>query len=123
MTMDKVQIIRNAKGEATFAVVPWDEYERLRDAAGEDAHLIKLGNAARGDEAFPSDVAKRLVAGEPALKVIREWRGMTQYDVSRKSDVATQYISQIERGARNAGKKVAAKLAKALGVSPDVLLD
>jgi transcriptional regulator with XRE-family HTH domain len=43
--------------------------------------------------------------------------------MSRKSDVATQYISQIERGARNAGKKVATKLAKALGVSLDVLLD
>lgn len=121
--MDKIQIIRNAKGEATFAVVPWDEYERLRDAAEEDAQLIKLGSAARGDEAFPSDVAKRLVAGEPVLKVIREWRGMTQSAVSRKSGVATQYISQIERGARNMGKKVAAKLAKALSVSPAVLLD
>jgi DNA-binding XRE family transcriptional regulator len=123
MTMDKVQIIRNAKGEAAYAVVPWDEYERLRDAGEEDAQLIRLGNAARHDETFPAEVAKRLVAGEPALKVIREWRGMTQNAVSRKSGVATQYISQIERGARNMGKKVAAKLAKALSVSPDVLLD
>jgi DNA-binding XRE family transcriptional regulator len=120
--MDKIQIIKNEKGEAAYAVMPWDEYERLRGAAGEDVQLIRLGNAARGDETFPADIAKRLVSGEPALKVIREWRGMTQNALGRKSGVAMQYISQIERGSRNIGKKVAAKLAKALDVSADVLL-
>ena len=120
---DKIQIIRNAKGEAAFAVVPWPEYERLREAGSEDARLIALGNAARNDERFPSDVAKRLVAGETALKVIREWRGLTQDALGEKSGVAMQYVSQIERGARNMGKKTAAKLGAALNVSAEVLLD
>ncbi len=115
--VDKVQVIKNEKGEAAYAVVPWDEYERLRGAASEDAQLIRFGNAARNDESFPAEVAKRLVGGEPALKVIREWRGLTQIALGEKSGVAMQYISQIERGSRNAGKKVAAKLAKALDVT------
>ena len=123
MAMDKVQIIKNEKGEAAYAVMPWDEYERLRSATDEDARLVSLGNAARNDEAFPADVAQRLVSGEPALKVMREWRGLTQNALGRKSGVAMQYISQIERGSRNIGKKVAARLAKARDVSAEVLLD
>jgi DNA-binding XRE family transcriptional regulator len=119
--MEKVQIIRDAKGEAAFAVVPWSEYERLR--GGEDAQLVAIGNAARGDESFPAAVAKRLVTGEAPLKVFREWRGLTQDALHRKSGVATQYISQIERGSRNVGRKVAAKLAKVLHVSADALMD
>jgi DNA-binding XRE family transcriptional regulator len=121
--MDKIQIIRDAKGEAAFAVVPWSEYERLRAGDSEDAQLIKLGNAARGEESFPASVAKRLVAGEPPLKVLREWRALTQAELGKKSGVATQYISQMERGARNMGRKVAAKLAKVLRVSAESLLD
>jgi DNA-binding XRE family transcriptional regulator len=121
--MDKVQIIRDAKGDAAFAVVPWNEYERLRAGDGEDLQLIKLGNAARGEESYPASVAKRLVAGESPLKVIREWRGLTQNELGKKSGVAAQYVSQMERGARNMGRKVGAKLAKTLRVSIEVLLE
>lgn len=121
--MEKVQIIRDADGQAAFAVVPWAEYERLRAAGDEDAVLIAAGNAARGDETFPADVAKRLVAGEPALKVFREWRGLTQADLGQKAGVAKQYISQIERGARGVGKATARKLAPMLGVSIEAMLD
>jgi DNA-binding XRE family transcriptional regulator len=121
--MDKIQIIRDAKGEAVFAVVPWNEYERLRAGDSEDAQLIKLANAARGEESFPASVAKRLVAGESPLKAIREWRGLTQSELGKKSGVAVQYISQMERGARNMGRKVAGKLAKTLRVSAEALLE
>jgi DNA-binding XRE family transcriptional regulator len=122
--MSKVQVIRNAKGNPAFAVVPWNEYERLRHAASdEDAMLIAAGNAARNDERFPEAVAKRLIAGEPALKVIREWRGLTQAALGEKADVPPQYISQIERAARGLGKRAAKKLAAALGVTIEVLLD
>ena len=120
---DKVQIITDSKGVPVFAVVPWSDYERLRSDGSEDAALIAAGNAARGEERFPAAVAKRLVKGEPPLKVIREWRGLTQQELSNKSDVANQYISQLERGVRNMGRAVAKKLAPALGVSMDVLLD
>ena len=123
LTMEKVQIIRNAEGEAAFAVVPWAEYQRLRTAGDEDAMLIAAGNAARGDEAFPAEVAKRLVAGQPPLKVFREWRALTQADLGDKAGVPSQYISQIERGARGMGKATARKLAPVLGVSIAALLD
>jgi DNA-binding XRE family transcriptional regulator len=120
---DTIQIIRDAKGEAAFAVMPWPEYERLHEAGNKDARLIALADAARDDERFPADVASRLVAGEATLKVIREWRGLTQGALGERAGVATQYISQIERRARNMGKKTAAKLGAALQVSAAMLRD
>ncbi|HEU0095555.1 MAG TPA: helix-turn-helix transcriptional regulator [Rhizomicrobium sp.] len=123
--MEKVQIIHDNKGRPAFAVVPWNEFERLKAGASEDEHLIATANAARGEESYPADIARRLVAGEPPVKVFREWRGMTQQQLSTKSGVAIQYISQLERraGGRNVGRKVAAKLAPALKVSVEAILE
>jgi DNA-binding XRE family transcriptional regulator len=121
--MEKVQIIRDDKGQPLVAVLRWDEYERLRAAGNEDARLVQLATPHRGEEAFPAAVAKRLAAGEPPLKVLREWRGLTQQQLSTASNVANQYISQLERGVRNVGRAVAKKLAAPLGVSVEILLD
>lgn len=118
-----VQILKDKKGRPTHAVIPFAEYERLRAGSTEDIALIAAGEAARGEETYPADVAGRLAAGEVPLKVIREWRGLSQRELSAKSGVAAQYISQIERGTRDAGRKVAARLAGSLGASVEVLMD
>lgn len=118
-----VQVLRDLAGDPTFAVVPWADFQRLVSAQDEDTALIAAAEAARGDDVFPEDVARRLIAGEPALKVLREWRGLTQAKLADRSGVATQYISQIERGARNLGHAVAKRLAPVLGVTVDSLID
>jgi DNA-binding XRE family transcriptional regulator len=118
-----VQIIRNDKGLPLYAVMPWRDYQRLTAADGETAGLIAAGLAARGDESYPEEIARRLARGEVPLKVIREWRGLTQAELSDTSGVDAQYISQIERGSRNAGRKVAGILAKFLKVSREILMD
>jgi ribosome-binding protein aMBF1 (putative translation factor) len=123
--MSKVQIIHDAKGNAAFAVVPWAEYERLRAAQDqdEDARLIALAQPHLHEETYPSEVVERVVAGEVALKVFREWRGLSQAELGAKAKVPAQYISQIERGVRNLGKVTAGKLEKVLKVSADLLVD
>jgi DNA-binding XRE family transcriptional regulator len=121
--MSKVQIIHDAQGKAAFAVVPWPEYERLRTAQDEDARLIALAAPHRGEESFPAEIAKRLARGETALKVFREWRGLSQAELGAKAEVPAQYISQIERGARNLGKVTAGKLARVLKVSAEALTE
>ena len=121
--MRKVQIIRNERNEPAYAVVPWAEYEALTAGRTEDKALIARAKAARGNETFPADVAKRLAKGEPPLKVFREWRGLSQGDLGKAANVAPQYISQIERGKRGIGKETAHKLAPVLRVSLEALLD
>ena len=121
--MKKIQIIRNDRNEPAYAVVPWADYEALTAGRSEDAALIARAAAARGDETFPNEVAKRLAKGDVPLKVFREWRGLSQSELGKKSGVASQYISQIERGARGIGKDVARKLGPILQVSLLSLLD
>jgi transcriptional regulator with XRE-family HTH domain len=120
--MSKVQIIRDDRNEPVYAVLPWAEYESLRHGRGEDFALIERATAARDDDKFPAAIARSLVAGEVPLKVIREWRGLTQSQLGTLADIAPQYISQIERGARSIGAEAARKLAPLLGVSTKALL-
>lgn len=120
--MSKIQIIHDASGKAAFAVVPWPEYERLRAAQDEDARLVALATPHRNEESFPAEIARRLVMGEPPLKVLREWRGLSQAQLGARAKVPAQYISQIERGVRNLGKATARKLAAALKVSAEILV-
>ena len=121
--MSKVQIIRDEDNEPAYAVIPWDDYKNLTESRTEEAMLIERALAAQNDEKFPSPVARRLIAGEVPLKVFREWRELSQRQLSEASGVASQYISQIERGTRNVGREVASKLARALGVSVRALTD
>ena len=109
-------------GGSTFALLARADYEKLLESAGENAMLIRAAEAARGEGTFPADVAKRLVAGEAPLKVIREWRNLTQQELHEASGVAKNYISQIERKERDLGHKAAEKLAPVLKVSPNDLM-
>lgn len=117
------QIIRDTHGAPEYYLVPFADFQALLEGRDEDTLLIAAADVARGDEVFPEDVARRLVAGETPLKVIREWRGMTQSQLGGKSHVPSQYISQIERSARHMGRSVAKRLASALGVSAEILMD
>ena len=121
------QFIRDRKGKPAYAVVPWPEYRQLAKAAGydpEDAGLIALADAQRVGTRLPASVVDRIVAGESAIKVLREWRGLTQDQLAKRTGLASQYISQIETGRRRAGgRKSIAALALALNIGAESLLD
>lgn len=119
------QLIRDSNGAPEYYLVPFADFHKLVEGDDEDATLIAAGNAARRDETFPAGVAERIIAGETPLKVIREWRKLTQEQLAEAASVPAQYISQLERraGGRNVGRKVAAKLAPVLGVSPEALME
>lgn len=118
-----VQVVKDKKGRPAFVVVPYARWQALTSGASEDAFLAKRYRAVRGrdDTEIPWDVAKRIVAGENAVKVYREWRGLTQAALARKVDSATAYISQIETGAKPGGRAILRKIAEALGVPASVL--
>jgi transcriptional regulator with XRE-family HTH domain len=53
----------------------------------------------------------------------REAKGLTQEGLSEAAGLDRTYVSDIERGTRNAGIKNVARLAKALGVSAAKLVE
>jgi DNA-binding XRE family transcriptional regulator len=122
---DDVQIVKDKNGKPAFAVVPWAHWQAMTSGEAEDAFLARRYKAARGreDTQVPWDVARRIVAGENALKVYREWRGLTQDALARKIGSVKVYISQIETGAKPGGRVVMRKLAAALQVPVSVLVE
>jgi transcriptional regulator with XRE-family HTH domain len=66
-------------------------------------------------------VVKAIIEGAHPVKVIREWRGMSQAALAAAAGTGVVYVSQIERRIRHASRKLRAKLAAALRVDADLL--
>jgi DNA-binding XRE family transcriptional regulator len=97
---------------------------RVRKLAshGEDAAAERLiarphRDRAAGSEALiPLDVADRIAEGEHPIKVVREWRNLTQQQLADAVEITQGYLSGIENGARQGPLALHQKLARALGV-------
>jgi transcriptional regulator with XRE-family HTH domain len=57
------------------------------------------------------------------LRKFREAAGLTQEALAERADLDRTYLSDVERGLRNAGIKNIVRLAKALGIPPSRLMD
>ncbi|NIM06696.1 MAG: helix-turn-helix domain-containing protein, partial [Armatimonadetes bacterium] len=117
-----VQIIER-DGRPEWAVLPYDEYLKLREEA-EMLQDIRDYDAAKealeqGEELIPGEVALAILEGENSIRVWRKHRGMTQPQLAEAAGISTPYLSQIETGKRTGAPDVLAAIAKALGLSLD----
>ena len=87
-----------------------------------DEELFDAARTEDDGELMPHAVVKRLVNGEPPLKVFREYRGMTQEALADAAKVSAGYVSQIERGARQPSQKALAAFAAALNLDIEDLI-
>jgi len=123
-----VQFKKTDKGEV--AILPRAEYDKLvaRAAeADEDAGTARLVARARKDVAagatlIPLAMAERIADGENPIKVIREWRDMTQLHLSHKTNIGQGYISDLENGRRKGSTTALRTIAKALDIPLDILI-
>jgi DNA-binding XRE family transcriptional regulator len=127
----KPQFIKT-EGEE-LVVLPRRDYEalikRAKAADSEDAgtaRIVARSEAAltTGDEVeLPASVAEAIASGQNALRVIREWRGMTQMQLGEmKTNIGQSTISALENGSRRGTTAVWKQLAKVLGVPMDLLI-
>jgi DNA-binding XRE family transcriptional regulator len=123
----KAQIIEK-NGRPEFAVIPYEDYqhylELLEDEA--DARVVAEFHAAytAGREFLvPADLVRRELAGESAIKLWREHRGLTQQELATRAGISKPYLSQIETGKRQGTVETLSALARALDVPLDVLTD
>jgi DNA-binding XRE family transcriptional regulator len=120
-----VQIIEK-NGRPEWAVVPYEEYQRLvaeaemlQDVRDYDEAKLVLAN---GEELIPSQVTYALLDGENPLRVWREYRGLTQQQVAEAAGISKPYLSQLESGQRKGTTEVLQAVAKVLNVSLDDLV-
>jgi DNA-binding XRE family transcriptional regulator len=126
--MTKVQFIKTSGGDE-LAVLPKREYERLTALAkGEDSGTERIVRntrravAAGTEVVLPKSVVDRLTAADNPIRVLREWREMTQGELALSVGITQGYLSDLEAGKRKGPVALHQKLARALGVPIDLLL-
>jgi DNA-binding XRE family transcriptional regulator len=110
------------RGGRRFVLVPEHQFREMT-AAVEDLDDIRAYDRAkaRPQEFVPIAVADRLIAGEPPLRVWREYRKLTQQQLADRAGFSKPYLSQLENGSRDGTVAALKRLAAALSVDLDDL--
>ena len=108
-----LQVIK-IDGKPAFAVLPWKQYEEL---------LSRIEDEDESDVWFPHEVVKANVRGDTLVKAWREYLGLTQQELAKKAGMKQASIARIEAGKTTPRKTTLKRLADAMGISVEQLLD
>jgi DNA-binding transcriptional regulator YiaG len=122
-----VRFQKTPKGE--IAILPRREYDALvakAAEADEDVGTARLVARARkeiaaGAPLLPKQIVDRLADGENPIRVLREWRDVTQLHLSFKTNLSQGHISDIENGRRTGTPAALRLIADVLKVPLDLL--
>lgn len=78
---------------------------------------------ANKEEVFPMEVAQKIALGNSPIKVLREYRKISQIDLAKKTEISRQYLCQIENKTRLGNVKILKKIASILNVDMDLLVE
>lgn len=123
-----VRFQKTPRGEV--AILPRKDYELLlakASEADEDSGTARIVARAKkeiagGGPLLPKDVVDRIANGENPLRVLREWRDITQMYLSFKTNLSQGYISDIEKGRRVGTVASLRLIANLLNVPLDLLV-
>jgi DNA-binding XRE family transcriptional regulator len=116
-----VQVIKQGD-KPEWAVVPYETYLQLVEKAEmlqevQDYDSAKAALERGEDELVPSAVVYAILDGENAIKVWREYRGLSQPATAEKAGISVPYLSQLETNKRKGSLEVLTAIAKVLHVS------
>jgi ribosome-binding protein aMBF1 (putative translation factor) len=124
-----VRFQKTPRGEV--AILPRKDYEALVNKASEadeDAGTARIVMRARkeiagGGPLLPKNLVDRIANGENPVRVLREWRDVTQMHLSATTNLSQGYISDIENGRRTGTAAALRLIANALEVPLDLLVE
>lgn len=93
--------------------------EMLADIRAYDVAKVKIVSG--DDEIIPFELVERRINGENAVKIWREYRGITQEKLAKISGVSRTMIAAIESGYKKGSITTIKKLANALLVDLEQL--
>lgn len=123
-----VRFEKTARGEV--AILPRREYETLAAKAAEadeDAGTARIVARARreiavGAPLIPKEMADRIGGGENPIRVLRDWRGITQVELAQQTQLGQGYLSDLETGRKHGSTASLRAIAQALAVPLELLL-
>lgn len=121
-----VQIIKQGD-KPEWAVLPYDDYIRLVEKVEmaqdvQDYDNVKAALERGEDELITGEVIYAILDGANAIKVWREYRGLSQQELAEKVGISIPYLSQLETNKRKGSLAVLSAIAIALKVSLDLLV-
>jgi DNA-binding XRE family transcriptional regulator len=109
-----------------MAVLPAAEYERLLEVVEDQEDIAAAERAekrrAAGEEYLPMEMVNRLIEGENALRVWRQYRQLSIARLGEMSGINKATISQLENDKAYGRPATWRALADALGVIVDDIL-
>ena len=109
-----------------FALIPvralqklMEDAEMLADVKAYDAAKARLDDGS--DELVPLEITERRLHGEPALRIWREHRKLTQEQLAKKARVSRALIAAIETKRKTGSVGTWKKLGAALDVGWELL--
>ena len=108
-----LQIITQ-NGKPTFAVIPWDEYQEL---------IHKQIESDEADVWFPNEVVKANIRGESLVKSWREYFKLTQAALAARAKMKQSAVARLETSDVCPRKTTLSKLAKAMGIDVEQLIN
>lgn len=101
-------------GVPAFAVIPWNEYQKL---------IRKQTEETEKDIWFPNDVVKATSRGDSLIKAWREHFGLSQAELAAKAEMPEPVLAELESNAVSPKKTDLAKLSKVMGIDKKQLID
>lgn len=124
--MNKVTRFKTPGGEE-MVLLPSADYEALLDIVemAEDVAAYdeaKRRIAAGEDESMPAEFVYRMLDGENAVRVWRDFRALSAKDLAASAGISAAYLSEIESGKKEGSLAALRKIAKALKVDLEDIL-
>ncbi len=121
----KVQTIETERGE-NLVVLSRRDYDALLARAGdedaEDRMTLLIAAEARGQQPLPESVSAAILRGDSMLRALRNWRGISQAELSFKTGVPLLTLSEIEQRLVIGTPDVLTTIATQLNVPADWLV-
>lgn len=107
-----------------FVILPYQDYEEIVDSLEEQEDIKTIDEfRADGRKVFPHEIAEKIAKGESPVRVLREYRKISQVELAKRINVSRQYLNQIENKARNGNIKILKKISAELDVPIDLLIE
>ena len=113
MHPETIMILRHANGTEQHAILPWEAYQALLQAAE---------GKARTQPPLPDAVRQAIAGGTHPIRAWREDRALNQGQLAGIVGISRAYLAQIEGGERTGTLEVTARIARALGRSIEDLI-
>lgn len=123
-----VRFQKTAKGEV--AILARADYEALvarANEADEDAGTTRIvargrKGVANGDILIPYEIAQRIAEGVTPVRAFREWRQLTQAELSARAGISQGHVSDLENGRRIGTPATLRTIADILNVPLDLIV-